>query len=96
VPYDDPDPSDPQLLVGVTVPGGPEAMRAMAETFADEFARLGLSAPEIMRLFDDPFYGGAHRALRALGEPVVRGIVARAVVRWPAVRIVEPPSEEER
>jgi hypothetical protein len=61
----------------------------MAETFADEFARLGCSAPEIMRLFANPFYGGAHRALVALGEATVRRIVAQAVVRWPAVRIVD-------
>lgn len=94
MPYDDPDPTDPQVLVGVTAPGGPEAMRLMAETFADEFARLGHSAPDIMRLFESPFYGGAHRALRALGEPVVRGIVARAVVRWPVVRIVDRPGGE--
>jgi hypothetical protein len=92
MPYDEPDPIDPRVLVGGALPEDLEAMRAMAETFADEFARLGLSAPRIMRLFDDPFYGGAHRALRALGEPVVRRIVARAAVRWPTARIVDRPA----
>jgi hypothetical protein len=89
MPYDDPDPGDPQMLVGVMLPGTPEAMREMAEVFADEFARLGYPAPQILALFANPFYAGAHAALRALGEAAVRRIIVEAVVRWPAVRIVD-------
>jgi hypothetical protein len=90
--FDDADPSDHRPLEAESA--RPDAIRATAETFADEFARLGLSAPGIMRIFADPSYRGPHRALLALGEVVVRRIVARAVARWPGVRIVEPRPDE--
>ena len=89
MPHDDPDPTDPQELVGVMLPGGPEAMREMAHVFADEFARLGYPGRQILALFQNPFYAGAHAALRALGEPAVRAIVDEAVARWPVVRIID-------
>lgn len=56
-----------------------------AVAFAGEFARLGYSAPRLMELFADPFYGPAHGALRRLGEPIVRQIVAAAVSRRAAL-----------
>jgi hypothetical protein len=89
MPYDEADPSDPQMLVGVMLPGGPEAMREMATVFADEFARLGQSERQIVGLFANPFYAGAHAALRALGEDAIRAIVAESVAAWPVVRIVD-------
>ena len=95
MPYDDPDPSDPQMLVGVLLPGTPETMREMAEVFADEFARLGYSAPQILALFNDPFFSGAHAALGALGEATVRDIVVHAATRWPTVRILDSPPRRE-
>jgi hypothetical protein len=90
MPYGEADPNDPQMLVGVMLPGGPEAMREMAAVFADEFARLGYTERQVLGLFEDPFYAGAHAALRALGKEAVRAIVADAVAAWPAGRIVEP------
>jgi hypothetical protein len=89
MPYGDPDPTDPQMLVGVVLPGGPESMRAMALVFAEEFARLGCSARQILGLFQNPFYAGAHAALRALGEDAVRHIAEEAAGAWPTVRIVD-------
>jgi len=53
--------------------------RATAAAFAREFARLGHSPPNLMRLFADPFYAPAHAALQELGEVAVREIVAVAV-----------------
>jgi hypothetical protein len=53
----------------------------VATAFATEFARLGYSAPRIMRLFRDPFYTTAHAALRDLGEPMVREVVATALAQ---------------
>jgi hypothetical protein len=50
-----------------------------AVVFAYEFARLGYSATRLMQLFADPFYTTAFVALRRLGEPTVRAIVAEAV-----------------
>jgi hypothetical protein len=90
MPYGDPDPTDPSMLVGVVLPGGGrDTMRAMAEVFADEFARLGHGEREIFALFENPFYAGAHAALEALGVPAILRIVQDALSRWPTVRIVD-------
>ena len=96
MPYGDPDPSDPSILVGVTLPGGAAAMRAMAEVFADEFARLGYDERGIFALFENPFYAGAHAALGALGVPATLCIIRDAAARWPRVRVVDVAREEER
>jgi hypothetical protein len=79
VPYGDPDPTDPNVLVGVELPADLEATRDMAWVFAEEFARMGFDAPRILGLFRSPFYAGAHQALRALGEPEVTAIIAECV-----------------
>ena len=50
---------------------------------------VGDATHEIFRLFEDPFYAGAHAALRALGVPAVLTVIRESVDRWPAVRIVD-------
>ena len=82
MPYNDADPTDPNVLVGVVLPVGAEAMREMAYVFAEEFARLGFDEARLVRLFKNPFYAGLHQAYRALGEPVVREIVGECVRVW--------------
>jgi hypothetical protein len=82
MPHDDPDPLDPTVLVGVGVPAGAEAMREMAWVFAEELARLGYDARRILAIFRTPFYAGAHRAWRALGEAEVAAIVAECAAVW--------------
>ena len=82
MPYDEPDPSDPNMLLGVVVPGGAEAMRDMAYVFAEEFARMGQDSGAILTLFRNPFYAGAHQAFRALGPDAVRAIVHECVEVW--------------
>ncbi len=82
MPYDEPDPGDPTMLVGVAFPAGPGAIREMAWVFAEEFARLGFSAGRIMSLFRSPFYAGAHRALQVLGEREVAVIVEECARAW--------------
>jgi hypothetical protein len=89
MPYDDPDPTDPQMLVGVLLPSGPEAMREMAYVFAEEFARLGHDRDQILRLFRNPFYAGAHGAWRALGASETAAIVDECVAVWGRVRPVD-------
>ena len=89
MPFDDPDPTDPQMLVGVMLPSGPEAMRDMAYVFAEEFARLGHTRDEILRLFRNPFYGGAHGAYQALGAEATTAIVEECVAVWGRVRPVD-------
>jgi hypothetical protein len=89
MPYDDPDPQDPMMLVGVTLPAGRAAQVEMARVFAEEYARMGFDEERILGLFRRPFYAGAHRALRALGEDVVRAIVRESTGVWGRVRIVD-------
>ena len=80
--YRDPDPADPQILVGVGLPAEAETMTEMAYVFAEEFCRMGWDAPRILQVFANPFYAGAYRAYRALGEPAVREIVEECVGVW--------------
>jgi len=94
MPYGDPDPSDPTMLVGVPAPGGPDAMATMARVFADEFARLGHDEGEIFALFEDPHYAGPHAALQALGVPLVLTVIQDAVARWPRVAIIDAPGAD--
>jgi hypothetical protein len=79
MPFADPGPADPTVLVGVALPAEADTTRDMAWVFAEEFARLGFDAPRILRLFRSPFYAGAHQALRRLGEPAVVAIVEECV-----------------
>ena len=89
MPYDDPDPTDPQMLVGVMLSGGPEAMREMAYVFAEEFARMGYDASRILALFSNPFYSGAHGAYQALGEEAIRRIIGECTQLWGRARFVD-------
>jgi hypothetical protein len=88
MPYDEPEPDDPQMLVGVTVPGNEESVREMAAAFADEFARLGFSRSEILALFHKPFYAGAHDALARLGDAEIARVVDESLGVWGHVRFV--------
>jgi hypothetical protein len=82
MPYGDPDPGDPTVLVGVELPADARAMWDMAWVFAEEFARLGFDGPRIVGTFRSPFYRGAHGAWRALGEAAVTAIVEECVRVW--------------
>jgi hypothetical protein len=86
MPYNDPDPTDPNILVGVVLPADEEAMREMAYVFAEEFARLGHDRQQILTLFKNPFYAGAHGAYRALGEETIQSIVDECIGAWGGVR----------
>jgi hypothetical protein len=98
MPWQDPDPGDPQVLVGVTLPPDPEALRDMAYAFAEELARMGLDQERIVRIFATPFYAGAHRAWRGLGPAGVRTIVAECVAVFGRHRhggAAAPPEERD-
>lgn len=82
MPWSDPDPSDPSVLVGVELPADVEATREMAWVFGEEFARMGFDAERILGLFRSPFYAGAHRALQALGGIEVTAIIDECVAVW--------------
>ena len=73
--YDEPEIDDPQELTGVELPGDETVTREMAEAFADEFAQLGLNRAQILALYRQPHYAGAHKAWQLLGEDAVARIV---------------------
>ncbi len=93
MPYDDPDPPDPQMLVGIALPSSEEATREMAYVFAEEFARMGFDGHGVLSLFTNPFYAGAHQIYQALGADAVRGIVEECVTVFgqTAARIQDAP-----
>ena len=96
MPYDDPDPTDPTMLIGVEIPAEETTDLDMAYAFAEEFAQLGFSAERLMNLFRNPFYAGAHRALRVLGEEKIQSIVQEAVDAWGSFRVVFSDGVEDR
>jgi len=95
MPYDDPDPQDPMVLVGVALPADREAQVEMVAVFAEEFARMGYGERQILQLFRQPFYAGAHGAWRRLGEEQVAAIVREVAGAWGRVQLVDrdaPPA----
>ena len=82
MPFKDPDPTDPNMLVGVMLPADAEATRDMAYVFAEEFARMGYGREQLLWLFKNPFYGGAHGAYQALGETEILAIIDECVNVW--------------
>ena len=86
MPYKDPDPTDPNILVGVELPGDAETMREMAYVYAEEFVRMGYNGAQVLTLFKTPFYAGAHRAYRALGEAEIQFIIDECLGAWGRVQ----------
>jgi hypothetical protein len=82
MPSKDPDPTDPNMLVGVVLPADAEATRDMAYVFAEEFARMGYTREQLLWLFKNPFYGGAHGAYRSLGESETLSIIDECLNAW--------------
>ena len=87
MPFKDPDPTDPNMLVGVMLPADAEATRDMAYVFAEEFARMGYDRGQLLGLFKTPFYGGAHGAYRQLGETEILSIIDECLNAWGSIRI---------
>ncbi len=87
MPFKDPDPTDPNMLVGVMLPADAEATRDMAYVFAEEFARMGYNREQLLWLFKNPFYGGAHGAYRALGEQETLAIIDECLNVWGNIRV---------
>jgi hypothetical protein len=96
MPYHEPDPSDPNVLVGVSLPGDEETTREMAAAFAEEFALLGFDEARLLALFRRPHYEGAHRAYLLLGEEEIRRIVTEATSFFGRFRVVIHDGPERR
>lgn len=71
---------DPMELVGVSLPNGDADV--MAECFVEEFVWLGLDNKQILNLFRNSFYAGAHGIYRRHGETYVRDIISRVQNRF--------------
>jgi hypothetical protein len=87
MPYDEPDATDPMLLVGVELLADAGASLETARVFAEEFARMGFGEESLLDLFRNPFYAGAHQAYLALGEAKVREVVRENVGVWGSIRV---------
>jgi hypothetical protein len=96
MPYDDPDPSDPNMLIGMEVPGDENSAIEMAYVFAEEFARLGFSEERVLSLFRQPYYAGSHRALRLLGEDKIKAIIRETFALWGKFPIVVEDAPEKK
>jgi hypothetical protein len=88
MPYHEPDPTDPSMLVGVGMECTEEQLREMAGSFASEMAQSGHDPTAIVGLFEDPFYAGPNLAWRTLGGDEVRRIVDESVEFWNHCRVV--------
>jgi hypothetical protein len=87
MPYQKADPSDPNVLVGVSLPGARDDLRRMAEVFVEEFAALGFDEKRILLLFRHPGYVAAHRAWRELGDVEIRRIARDCMAPWARLRV---------
>ena len=88
MPHGDPDPSDPNVLVGVMLPAERESICEMARAVAEEFASLGYDEEQLVALFRRPFYTGAHQAYRVLGEVEIRSLIRESLAIWGRFRVV--------
>ncbi len=88
MPYGRPEPTDPNVLVGVRFPSDESGLVEMAYTFAEEFAALGHNEDRIMRMFRNTAFAGPNAALAGLGESAVTDIVAECIRAFGRMRVV--------
>jgi hypothetical protein len=72
---------DPLEIVGVVLdrPIDLEGLDGMARTFVEEYALMGWPPKRILGMFQQPFYGGAHDAYEALGEPRIVELIEQTL-----------------
>ncbi len=68
---------DPFQLNAVEIPDGD--LELQARVIIEEFLRMGQSREELIRMFDDPFYGGTHQLTRALGQQRIIDLINAVV-----------------
>src|SRR5262245_55332906 len=95
MPYDEPDVDDPQERVGVELPGDEAVTLEMAAAFADEFAQLGYTRPQILGLFRRAEYTGAHRAWTLLGEETIGRLVDESLAVWGHFNVVVTDQQDQ-
>jgi hypothetical protein len=75
---------DPMELVGMVMPGDAGMLERMAETFIDEYVRLGWDEERLMTLFTNPMFMATHRIYRQKGEDYVRALIRSTRIKWGA------------
>lgn len=83
MPYDDPDPTDPMTLHGMSCETEDDgAVREMAHCFIEEYFRLGFDPDRIFRMFSTQGYLGPNMALETLGEETIRDLINELATVW--------------
>jgi hypothetical protein len=86
------EPDDPMGLVAVDVPAGD--LDLMAECLVEEYVRLGNSDAQLLAIFRNPFFSGAHALYRARGEAYVASVIERVRRQWGQPRFTTIESTE--
>jgi hypothetical protein len=82
MPKDEFDFEDPFELNGMAFLTREDTTNDMAETFIEEFMRMGYGHKQILALFRNPHYLGPSLALEKRGEPFIRDLIAEVFARW--------------
>ena len=82
MPKDEFDFEDPFELNGMALITHEDTTNDMAETFIEEFMRMGYGHNQILALFRNPHYLGPNMALEKRGEPFIRDLVTDVFARW--------------
>ena len=82
MPKDEFDFEDPFELNGMALMTHEDTTNDMAETFIEEFMRMGYSHKQVLALFRNPHYLGPHMAFEKRGEPFIRDLIADVFARW--------------
>jgi hypothetical protein len=82
MPKDEFDFEDPFELNGMAFMTHEDTTNDMAETFIEEFMRMGYNHQQLLALFRNPHYLGPNMALEKRGEPFIRDLISDVFARW--------------
>ena len=82
MPKDEFDFEDPFELNGMAFLSHEDTTNDMADTFIEEFMRMGYGHKQILALFRNPHYLGPNMAFEKRGEPFIRDLIADVFARW--------------
>ena len=96
MPKDEFDFEDPFELNGMAFMTHEDTTNDMAETFIEEFMRMGYNHQQLLALFRNPHYIGPNMAFEKLGEPFIRDLIADVFARWGKVVTWPDPGSSRR
>ncbi len=82
MPKDEFDFEDPFELNGMAFMTHEDTTNDMAETFIEEFLRMGYNHQQLLALFRNPHYLGPNMAFEKRGEPFIRDLITDVFARW--------------